>query len=245
MSGDKEYRELPVFYDALMRSVPYSYWTEYIRSLFDRYGIRPGSILDVACGTGTMTREFADLGMEAVGLDISQGMIDCARDKYPWLEFHCADAAEFDLGRRFDCAVSLFDSLNYITDKERLRMAFRCVEKHLEPGGCFIFDMNTIYALSMGFFRQADLEGWPHYIWEPKWDPRTRICRVDMTFEVRDETGKVSVVKECHVQKGYRQKEIVCMLEDAGLSFEEAFDAYTLNRTNKRSDRIFYVARKY
>ncbi|MBP5273312.1 MAG: class I SAM-dependent methyltransferase [Abditibacteriota bacterium] len=244
MNGPGQYRELPPFYDALMKNVPYGYWAEYIEKLFERYSFRPASVLDVACGTGTMTKAFADMGMEAVGIDISPGMTECAKSKYPGLEFLCRDAADFDLGRQFDAAVSLFDSLNYITDRSRLQEAFRCVEKHLRPGGYFIFDMNTIYALSMDFFRQADLEGWPRYIWKPRWDPKTRLCEVDMTFEIKNEDGSISEVKEKHIQKGYRQKEILYMLGEASLSFVEAFDAYTFNKTNKRSDRIFYVARK-
>ena len=244
MSGAVQYIDLPRIYDQVMSGVPYSYWLEYITSLFDRYHIRPETLLDVACGTGTMTKAFADAGIKAAGIDISPGMIACAQSKYPGLEFVCADAAEFDLGRQFDCAVSLFDSLNYITDRDRLRMAFCRVRQHLVPGGWFIFDLNTIYALSAGLFRQANLEEWPRYMWTPNWDPKTRLCSVDMVFEVRDSEGNTRQFRETHVQKGYRQKEIINLLEDASLTFVEDFDAYTTNKTHKRSDRIFYVARK-
>ncbi|MBQ9358545.1 MAG: class I SAM-dependent methyltransferase [Abditibacteriota bacterium] len=244
MSGAVQYQDLPLIYDRVMSGVPYSYWLEYLQGLFERYSFRPRTLLDVACGTGTMTKAFADAGIEAAGVDISPGMIDCARSKYPGLEFVCADAAEFDMGRQFDCAVSLFDSLNYVTERDRLQQVFCRVEEHLAPGGYFIFDMNTIYALSAGLFRQADLEDWPRYIWTPSWDPKTRLCSVDMVFETREPDGSIRQFRETHVQKGYRQKEMINMLENASLTFVEDFDAYSTRKTHKRSDRIFYVARK-
>ena len=117
------------YYDELMSGVPYQFWVDYIKNVWRRHSRVPQSILDVACGTGTVSRLLTRLGYRVAGVDLSQGMIDIAKEKASAealdIDFRCQDAAEIDLGgQTFDAAISLFDSLNYILDPERLQAAF-------------------------------------------------------------------------------------------------------------------------
>lgn len=240
-----QFTEIAPYYDELMAGVPYRIWVEYLLDLLDRVEFKPRTILDVACGTGNVSELLADRGYEVVGVDISPGMIEVARTKGSRVEYHVSDMAELDLGRKFDLAISLFDSLNYVTDPNRLARAIKRVGEHLVVGGYFIFDVNTIYALAHHFFDQANLasDRYPHYIWSSEYDHATRICTIKMTFEVL-ENGRSRQFVETHYQRGYTLEELSRMLLDAGFDVVDVFHAYRFRKPTRRTDRVFYVARK-
>jgi len=244
-SKESQFELIAPYYDALMAGVPYGRWIDYIEDILKRLEYRPKSILDVACGTGNVTERLAARGYEVVGVDIAPAMIDIAREKRTGVEYHVQDMADLKLARKFDLAISLFDSLNYITDTDRLRQGMRRVAEHLNDGGLFIFDVNTIYALSHHFFDQANLasDHFPRYIWNSHYDHETRICRVNMTFEVPEE-GAVTEFKEVHVQRGHSLEELSAWLIEAGFEVVEVYHAYKFRKPTRRSDRVFYVARK-
>ena len=244
MSND-QFVEIAEYYDDLMAGVPYGLWVDYLEGLFRRYDFTPRTILDVACGTGNVSEILAQRGYEVVGADIAAGMIEVAKRKTGGVEYHTADMAELDLGRKFDLAISLFDSLNYITDVDHLARAMKRVGEHVRDGGYFIFDINTIYALAHHFFDQANLasDRYPHYIWSSEYDHSTRICRVNMTFEVL-ENGEKRQFKEVHVQRGHSLEELTDMLINAGFEVVEILHAYRFRKPTRRSDRVFFVARK-
>ncbi len=141
--------------------------------------------------------------------------------------------------------ISLFDSLNYITDVKLLAQGIRRVAEHLVDGGVFIFDVNTIYALSHHFFDQANLSAnhYPKYVWNSEYDHSTRICRVIMTFEVLED-DEIRQFKEVHSQRGHSLEELSGMLFDAGFEVLAVYHAYKFRKPTRKSDRVFYVARK-
>lgn len=243
---DSQFNEIAYYYDDLMAGVPYELWVRYIEDILRRLEYHPRTVLDVACGTGNVSEVLASRGYQVVGVDISEQMIEVARSKASNVEYHAQDVAELKLGRRFDLAVSLFDSLNYVTDIEQLRRGIRRVAEHLVQGGLFIFDVNTIYALSHHFFDQANLasEREPRYVWRSEYDHATRICTVDMTFEVTGNDGETRQFKEVHIQRGHTLEELTQWLIEAGFEVVETFHAYRFRRPSRRSDRVFFVARK-
>lgn len=247
MASD-QFTDIAKHYDALMAGVPYRYWVEYIEDILRKFGSKPDKILDAACGTGNVTEIFAEFGYDVVGADISPGMIEVAKEKTgEWgpVEYLVQDMCHMDLGRRFDLVVSLFDSLNYITEPEHLQMAMDCVTAHLKPGGLFIFDVNTRYALSHGFFNQTNLGSrqYPKYVWSSEFDREKRLCTVTMVFEVLEGTEKRQFT-EIHRQTAYAPEELLGMLRKAGLEPLDTYHAYTLKKPHRRSDRIFFVARR-
>lgn len=239
-------------YDALMAGVPYRFWVRYLAQLWAKHGITPKTILDLACGTGTVSRLLAHQNYDVTGVDLSAPMLEQAREaaalEHLSLDFIQQDAAELDLGSRcFDSVISLFDSLNYILDANRLRAAFARIWMHLQPGGVFVFDLNTEYALAQGMFNQSSTrQGEPlHYRWRSRYDPQTHLCTVSMRFAYDlGKGGARQVFHETHHQRAYSKEEIVAWLSEVGFASISIYDAYTTEPAKGRSDRLFYVAIK-
>ncbi|MDH7602868.1 MAG: methyltransferase domain-containing protein [Armatimonadota bacterium] len=247
MYGDRsQFTLIAKYYDALMAGVPYRQWVAYIEGILDRINYRPTTVLDLACGTGNVSELLAHRGYKVVGVDISPEMIEVAKSKGSKVEYIVQDITELDLGRNFDLAVCLFDSLNYITEPTKVAQAFKKVGKHLVPGGVLIFDVNTVYALQHKFFDQANLNpaANPRYVWTSEYDHQTRLCRIDMLFEVDDEQGEPHQFKEVHYQRGHTIEELTQWLIDAGFEIVDIFHAYRFRKPTRRSDRVFFVARK-
>ncbi len=232
-------------YDELMKTVPYRMWVGYYMLLLAHQDVHPKRVLDVCCGTGSMCDLLTREGMQMTGFDISGGMIEVARKKAEKarqdIQYFMADACDFDLGQKFDAAFSFFDSLNNITEPSRLQSALNHVAMHLEPGGSFIFDLNTAFAFEAKLFDQQNLRANAklRYKWEGEYDPETKIIKVDMTFWQGDRE-----FKEIHVQRAYSDDEVRCMLGEAGFYDVRGFTSYTLNPIRARSDRVHYMCLK-
>lgn len=145
----------------------------------------------------------------------------------------------------FDTAVSLFDTVNYVTDPVALRRAFSAIHRALVPGGLFMFDMNTPYALEMEMFTQNNLKsrGEPKYSWVSHYNPLERLTTVDMTFYVKRGNTRETVT-ETHYQRAYTLPEIAEMLRATGFSVRETYEAFTFRRPNAGADRAYFVAQK-
>lgn len=247
-----QYGDVAAVYDALMSGVPHDIWLRRIERAVRLRGRNPVSALDVACGTGIVTGLLYRRGYRpTVGVDISPAMVGIARTKAAArgqsdLPFLVQDAAELDLhGQRFDLAVSMFDSLNYIVEPARLLRAFQAVYRHLNPGGVFAFDMNSLYALSHDMFSQHSDIGPVRHDWRAHWDRETRICRVEMDFWITDrETGDERFFHETHIQRAYTVPEITEWLEQAGFVRVECFGNYGDRAPNAKSDRLLFVGEK-
>ncbi len=249
---DSAFTLIAPYYDELMHNVPYDFWVRYLLQLIDRYRLQVRSILDLACGTGNVAMRLAKLGYEVWGVDISAPMIAEAQRKAQAegldIRYAVQDAAQLQIERRFDLVISLFDSLNYILSPERLQEAFRRVYAHLEPGGAFIFDVNTEYALREGLFDQDNLSSRRRllYRWKSRYDEETRLCTVEMEFWLRDEKGEIAQhFTEVHRQRAYSLDELRLMLLRAGFDYSRAFHAYTLRPPNATTDRAFFVATRW
>jgi len=220
-------------------------WVSYYLLLLSQQDVHPKRILDVCCGTGTMCELLDSEGFQMTGIDLSQPMIDRAREKaavaMKEIHYECMDATKFDLGEPFDAAFSFFDSLNYITSPIKLKKALKRVSKHVKPGGSFIFDLNTAYAFEAKLFDQRNRSNNAKvkYEWHGDYDPETRLIKVHMQFWKKGEE-----FKEVHVQRAYSDEEIREYLADAGFTDVRVYDSYTLNRPRAKSDRVHYTAIK-
>ncbi len=243
--------EIAPLYDHLMNTVPYQDWVSYIKQILSRRNARPRNVLDLACGTGTVSAMLANEGLKVTGVDISESMINEAKRKAELsglnIDFLVQDAAELDLpGLKFDLCVSLFDSLNYITDPAHLQKAFYRVQSHLNRNGLFIFDINTEYALKYKFFDQDNLgtDDELKYDWVSEYDTKTRICAVKMHFWHRREDDTQKEFMETHWQYAYGIEEIKSMLVEAGFENIDCYQAYTFHSPTSTSDRLFFICNR-
>jgi 2-polyprenyl-3-methyl-5-hydroxy-6-metoxy-1,4-benzoquinol methylase len=134
-----------------MKDIDYSQWADYIEQIFRRNGVSPSLAADLGCGTGSFCMEMAKRGYEMIGIDLSAEMLSCARQKA--LEagadilYLNQDMTEFELYGTVDAITCLMDSVNYVTYKSDLKRLFRLVNNYLNPGGLFVFDINSPYKI--------------------------------------------------------------------------------------------------
>lgn len=232
-------------YDDLMSGVPYRMWVGYYLLLLAQQDVQPKRVLDVCCGTGTLCEMLTREGLVMTGFDMSERMIQEARRKARQrrmrIRYEVADARDFDLRARFDAAYSFFDSLNYITDLDGFRAAVAAVGRHLEPGGSFVFDLNTAYAFEAQMFDQSNLrpQAKVRYQWTGEWDSATRQIEVTMRFWVGDRE-----FVEMHRQRAHSDEEVRAALDDAGFEEVRAYESYGLQPPRPKSDRVHYTALK-
>lgn len=228
--------------DLLMAPVPYEQWADYLEELFRAFDCRATQILDLATGTGSVALQLAARGYQVAAVDRSQPMLAVARRKartaavrVRWLR---QDLAHLSLpSAAFDAAVCLYDSLNYITQARNLSRTFRGVARALRPGGLFIFDMNTPYALEREMFTQSGQVGPLRYQWTSRFNPKTRLARVHMRFTIGNKE-----FQELHIQRAYDTPQVAVLLDSAGLALLDIFAAYTRLPPGPSTDRAFFVA---
>ena len=143
------YSSFAEVYDTFMDNVPYEEWAEYLAAILREYGIEDGLVLDLGCGTGSMTKKMAAKGYDMIGVDNSGEMLEIAmekKEKSGWdILYLMQDMREFELYGTVRGVISACDSVNYITDEKELEQVFRLVNNYLDPKGIFIFDFNTEY----------------------------------------------------------------------------------------------------
>ena len=143
------YTSFASVYDTFMDNIPYEEWAEYLSRLLAEYEVTDGIVLDLGCGTGTLTELMAARGFDMIGVDYSEEMLEIAMEKRAEsgrdILYLLQDMREFELYGTVRAVISICDSLNYITEEAELEEVFRLVNNYLDPEGVFIFDFNTVY----------------------------------------------------------------------------------------------------
>ena len=248
------YTSFASVYDTFMDNVPYGEWGTYIHSLLCRYGVKDGLVLDLGCGTGTMTEILAGYGYDMIGVDNSGDMLELAMEKRfasgHDILYLLQDMREFELYGTVRAVVSVCDSVNYITEPEELQEVFRLVNNYLDPGGLFLFDFNTEYKYRevMGDCTIAEDRGDCSFIWDNCYYEEEKINEYDLTLFIRegsDDNGALyRKYRETHFQRGYTLEEIRELLSSAGLVFQAAYDMDTGEAAWGKSERICVIARE-
>ncbi len=208
------------------------------------------SILDLGCGTGTLTELLARRGYDMIGVDNAQEMLQAAMEKRDRsgldILYLLQDMREFELYGTVGAVVSVCDSINYLLKEEDILQTFRLVNNYLYPGGIFLFDFNTVYkyARVIGDATIAENREDCSFIWENYYHEEEEINEYDLTVFVREE-GRESFrrFRETHYQRGYRAKQMRRLVEQAGLLFLEMIDADTHGEVTEESERFYIVAK--
>lgn len=241
------YESFARVYDELMDDVPYETWADFIRKQLQQRGIRDGLVLDLCCGTGRMTGQLRNLGYDMIGVDSSVDMLEIAREKTPAdCLYLLQDMRDFELYGTVRAVVSVCDSINYITEDEDLLRVFKLVNNYLDPGGIFLFDVNTEYKYRdlIGDTVIAEDREDVSFIWYNDYDRDIHQNTIDLSVFVREEGDLFRKYREVHVQKGYGQSRIVSLLEESGLEWIGAFDGYSDRPAHEKSERIVFMAKE-
>lgn len=244
------YGRFAEFYDRLTVDIEYDKWADYLESAFLKFGVKPGSILDLACGTGSLTLELFKRGYEMTGLDLSCDMLSVAWEKSRRegadILFVNQDMRKFELCGAVDAVICMLDSINYVTGPKDLIRVFKCVRKCLNPGGLFIFDINSSHKLAEvlpgSVYYQLDED--ISWIWHNTYDEEKKLCTLDLTFFARRDDGLYERFDEVHAERAYSHEEIIDALSLAGLVPAGCFGAFGFEPPAPDEQRIFYVARK-
>lgn len=244
------YSDFADVYDLFMDNVDYPGWCSYIAEQLQTYGIENGLLLDLGCGTGTMTELLADKGYDMIGVDSSEEMLEQAMEKRAQsgqdILYLLQDMREFELYGTVRAIVSVCDSMNYVLEEEELLQVFRLVNNYLDPGGIFLFDMNTPYKYRelLGESTIAENREEGSFIWENYFDEETCINEYVLTLFLRETDGRYRKEEEFHYQKAYDVGQIEKLLGEAGLKLEAVYDAYTQEAVRSDSERVTFIARE-
>ena len=244
------YSGFAAVYDLFMDNIPYEEWTDYVRELFREEGIKDGILLDLGCGTGSVTELLARAGFDMIGIDNSEEMLEIAMEKREQsgldILYLLQDMREFELYGTVRGVVSICDSMNYILDDEDLLDVFKLVHNYLDNDGIFIFDMNTMYKyreiLSDNTFAEDREES--SFIWENFYDEEEEINQYDLSLFVQEEDGRYRKYEETHLQRAYEQNTVEELIKESGLELLHVYDAFTRELPAEDSQRIYYVCRR-
>jgi len=237
------YETLADSYDLFTTDVNYRLWADYYEEIFKRHNIKPELVLDLACGTGTLSVELAKRGYDMTAVDASPEMLAQAMQKADELSnkplFLCQNMEELDLYGTMDAVVCALDSLNYLLSVEALERTFGRLKYFVRPGGIVVFDVNTEYKFSnmdgMSYIRDEE----DHFCaWSAEFGDG--ICR--MTMDIFDRVGDLwSRSEEEHVERAHSDEEIQDAFEKSEFKLLAKYDELSFDEANITSERVFWV----
>lgn len=244
------YTSFAAFYDSLQSDVMYEQRAGYIAKLFKKYDRLPTQLLDVACGTGGFSLQFAKMGMSVTAADPSPEMLSVAQKKASATDLDimlvCQSARDTKLPYAVDGAVCCLDSINHIIDKRELKASFRAVAAAVKDGGLFIFDVNTPFKhrniLSGNTFviENDDV----YCVWQNSDCEKNGIVGICLDFFGKGADGKYIRTTEEFAERAYTDEEIRNMLEPAGLEVVAVLGDMSFKAPKACDERVIYVTKK-
>jgi SAM-dependent methyltransferase len=244
-------------YDRLMRGgYSYAEYADYIERIFARFGASPSIVADLGCGTGSLCVELRGRGYDMIGIDSSQEMLSMAQEKAAAQKkggkggrdilFVNQDICDFELYGTAGAILSTIDAMNYLTARRQLNRVFALAANYLDPGGLFVFDLNTRHKLSQVigsnlFYEIADDVC---YLWANSYDSAGRISTFDLTFFVRNADGTYARHDERHRQRAHSDAEIAAAAGRARLERRGVYDCLTFDAPRSDAQKICYVFQK-
>ena len=242
------YRNLAASYDRLTNDVDYEATVEFYMEILRRENLSPRTVVDLACGTGSVTEILARKGYRVTGVDMSEEMLTEAAMKTMDMEqpplYSCQLLQNLRLPRGVDMAVCALDSLDYILDPEDCKEAIHRAWKALNPGGIFIFDVNTpekLRAMDDQVFLDEDDD--VYCVWRGEFDEETNICSYGMDLFQREGNMWRRSFEE-HREYAYSQEQLTGFLKDAGFTHIEVYADRLFEAPREGEQRIYFKARK-
>ena len=245
------YTEFAKVYDLFMDNIPYEEWGAYLKGLLHENGVDDGLVLELGCGTGTMTEILAEAGYDMIGADQSEEMLEEAARKREEsgheILYLCQDMREFELYGTVRAIVCVCDSMNYILEEEEvLGILTSAARNYLDYGGLFIFDLNTEYKYKeiLGEQTIAENREESSFIWENYYDEDSHINEYNLTLFIKEHGDHYRKYEETHYQKSYSLDTIQKLAEMSGLELLHIYDAFTHEEPKADSERVYVVLRR-
>ena len=245
------YHAFALVYDRMMEEIPYEEWCNFVTDQLKKFGIEDGLMLELGCGTGTLTEMFDAKGFDMIGVDNSEEMLAEAVEKREQsgrsILYLNQDMREFELYGTVHAVVSICDSMNYLMEYEDLVQVVRLANNYLDPHGVFIFDLNTEYKYReiMGDSTIAEDRDDSSFIWDNQYEEEEKINIYDLSIFVREEGDLFRKYHETHYQRAYSLEEVKRAISEAGMEFVAVYDAFTKNSPRKDSERVYVIAREH
>lgn len=248
VKGMDAYTGFASVYDRFMEDVPYEHWRDVILHELKKASVSGGLLLDLGCGTGTLTRMLASEGYDMIGVDSSEEMLMEAREKTAGTDilYLCQDMRAFELYGTVRAVISTCDTMNYLLTPEDFIQTVRLVNNYLDPGGLFIFDLNTLYKFRelMGNTTIAESGEEASFIWDNFFDEETGRNEYDLTLFLKQENGLFERQVEVHEEQGYALEDVKHFLEAGGMEYVRVFDADTGGEPEDTTEKVFFIARE-
>ena len=246
MSG---YGSFAYFYDRLTGNVPYAEMARQIERYTERFGGRKDILLDLACGTGSLSEQLARLGFDVIGVDSSEEMLNCALDKkfdsgLP-IQYLRQDMRALDMFGTIDVTVCSLDGINHLESKEDVLKAFERVSLFCHPDGLFIFDVNTLRKHRDILADSAFIYSFEDFYcgWQNEYDETDSSVGIYLDIFERD-GDKYARYSEEFREIYLSREDIVSLLGKAGMTVPGVYDGYTDEPLNDMSERAVYVCGK-
>lgn len=242
------YGSFALFYDRLTENVEYSRRADYFCSLLSSCGINDGTLLDLACGTGSLTIEFLKRGFDVIGVDSGAEMLSIAQGKAFQLGvnplFLCQKMQELDLYGTVDAAVCALDSLNHLKNIEQIKKTFRRLSLFIRPGGVLVFDVNTQY-------KHREILGNNSFVYELKnlfcvWQNNyagNGKVNINLDF-FEQENGLWKRSSDEFSETAYDIELLSRLLKETGFEIKGIYDELTQNPLNEKSERAVFVSER-
>ena len=248
------YGDFAYYYDLLTENLDYESRCEYICNLLAENGVSKGILLDLACGTGTMSMLLSDKGYDVIGVDASEDMLSVAQEKKMESEkdimFLCQRMEELDLFGTINAAVCTLDSINHITDEKTVQQVFSKVSLFMEDKGIFLFDVNTPYkhreVLGDNTFIY-DMDD-VYCVWQNSTDKKTLLTEVSLDIFEKDTEEEEDVYyrySEEFSEKGYELSQIEKWLTEYKFEVLGVYEELSKNKVGEKTQRAVFVARKH
>ena len=244
------YDLLAPFYDEINAEVDYASWADFVEKIMNEHASKkPELVLDLGCGTGSMTLELAGRGYDMTGVDYSPEMLGIARERAEqagadilWL---CQDMREFELYGTVDATVCCLDAINHLTDKKDLDKCLGLVHNYLIPNGLFIFDVNgkhkfeTVYSTN-SYVMENDKA---MCVWQNYYDSDNEMCDFYISLFVEECDGRYTRYDEEQTERMYTMEYLKSALYSHGFELIGAYSDFDFSEGDDTSDRIYIAAR--
>lgn len=226
----------------------YPIYASFLQEAFRRYARIPvREVLDLGCGTGRIAALLADAGYDLVALDNSPEMLNIAREHNAGKNtlLLCQDMRSFELYGTVQAVYSSFDCLNYLRSAEDLRKVFSLVHLYLEPGGVFVFDVNTLYRLESVFGENVFSYEFGDGLLLWRNEPGKRSCRFVLDWFEEQEDGSYLRSSETQVEYVHAPRTLRSLAAETGFSVETVLPRADLDaQPEEHAEKEYYILRR-